>query len=1021
VGRDYWRSLDELAGKQGRRPDPELIKWLEDEVPPASRRHFLKLMGASLGLAGLTSCRWPRELIVPFAKRPEDRIPGVPQQFATIMEMGGAALGLLVTSFDGRPTKVEGNPLHPASLGGTHLWAQASILELYAPDRSRQVLHEGKPASWDDFTAFVAQKRNELVATRGQGLVVLAQESSSPSLAAHAGRLAEEFPAAVWLVDEPWSWQSQTATVAHFSDAARRWVLHLDKARVVVTLDADVLFAHPDAVRHARGFASTRRGGESQSRWYVGEAALSLTGAAADHRLPVPARQIGALALHLIEEVARLGVSVPGELRGQVPATVVGLPPAEPLPPLAEPAMAFVRTAARDLVAHRGAGLVVAGAAQTGAHHVALALNLALDNIGRTVTLAPLDGLAAASATRMARPRIGGGSLGELFSPTAGGLGELVQLVEQGAVRTLLVLGGNPAYTARPGLHLKELLKGVPVAVHLGLYADETAKLCTWHLPQAHFLESWGDGRAWDGTFAVQQPLIEPLHGGRTALDVISSFTDAEPVGAHELVRRTFAASLKPGNLDLAWQQALRDGVVAGSAPVATVPGWTPASIYLAAARLNALRGAGTEAAGGLEAVFVPDSRVWDGRFANNGWLQELPDPLCKITWDNAALVGPETAAALGVEHGDVVKLSRGAASVEAPVYVMPGVASGSVILPLGGGRTAAGQVGSGVGFDAYPLRPEGPESFGGELTLSRTGRRHLLACTQDHQDIDRVGFRGRALRVSELVRERKVVEAAAGETGEHDAEHAPISHSPELTGAHQWAMAIDLTACTGCSVCALACQAENNIVVVGKTQVARSREMAWLRVDRYFSGPPGYPSVHFAPVACQHCEKAPCEQVCPVGATMHNDEGLNQMVYNRCVGTRYCSNNCPFKVRRFNFFNYTKDVPHLRRMAFNPEVTVRSRGVMEKCTYCIQRIEHAKISSRNEKRALRDGEIVPACAQACPSGAIVFGDLNDPSSRVASLHREGRSYVMLPELDIVQRTRYLERLRNPSPDLEEA
>ena len=383
-------------------------------------------------------------------------------------------------------------------------------------------------------------------------------------------------------------------------------------------------------------------------------------------------------------------------------------------------------------------------------------------------------------------------------------------------------------------------------------------------------------------------------------------------------------------------------------------------------------------------------------------------------------MLGPETAGTLGVRHGDVVRLTRGAASVEAPVYVMPGVAAGSVILPLGGGRTAAGQVGNGVGFDAYPLRPDGPESFAGGLKVERIGRRHLLATTQDHHDIDRVGFRGREVRVRELVRERKVGEVPAGEAGASHGEHAAIFHSPELAGEHQWAMAIDLAACTGCSVCALACQAENNIVVVGKTQVARSREMAWLRLDRYFSGAAGSPKVHFAPVACQHCEKAPCEQVCPVAATIHSDEGLNQMVYNRCVGTRYCSNNCPFKVRRFNFFHYTKEVGHLRRMAFNPEVTVRSRGVMEKCTYCVQRIEHAKIAAKNEKRPLRDGEVVPACAQACPAGAIVFGDLADPGSRVAALHREGRAYVMLPELDIVQRTRYLARLVNPSPDLEE-
>lgn len=1002
MGRDYWRSLDELGGQPGRRPDPELAAWVE-ELPPASRRHFLKLMGASLGLAGLTSCRWPRELIVPFSRRPEGRIPGVPQQFATIMEMGGAALGLLVTSFDGRPTKVEGNPLHPASLGGTHLWAQASILELYDPDRSRQVMHQGKPASWDEFAAFLQERRgNPGTGAPGSGLAVVAGATSSPTVAALGMRLREA-GSRLWIEHEAWSWRNQFAAAAMLSGTPSRWVLHLDRARVVVCLDADILFAHPDAVRHARDLAFTRRGGEAQGRLYAAEAALSLAGVAADHRLPIPARHVGVLALHLLREVASLGVTLPA-----------ALPPTGTLPELPEPCMRFVRAAAKDLVAHRGAGLVVAGAGQTAAHHLALLLNQALGNLGSTLSLVPHDGLSTVPAAVVV-----GGSAAQILGPPARALDELARGIESHSVSTVLLLGCNPVLEM-PGLGEQLDRPGV-TSVHLGLYADETARRCTWHLPQAHYLESWGDGRAWDGTYAVQQPLVAPLHGGRSAIEVLSSVLEAAPPSAHDLVKRTFTELHGPADPELAWRQALRDGVVKGSAPAASATSLPSAALSLVPARQAAIEQARVGSDGDLDAVFVPDSRVWDGRFANNAWLQELPDPLSKLTWDTAALIGSETAGTLGVRHGDVVRLTRGTAAVEAPVYVMPGVAAGSVVLPLGGGRTAAGQVGTGVGFDAYPLRPDGPESFAGGLRVERTGRRHLLATTQDHHDIDRVGFRGRELRVGELVREQKAGEASTGEAGAGHGEHAAIFHSPELSGEHQWAMAIDLAACTGCSVCALACQAENNIVVVGKTQVARSREMAWLRLDRYFSGAPGNPKVHFAPVACQHCEKAPCEQVCPVAATIHSDEGLNQMVYNRCVGTRYCSNNCPFKVRRFNFFHYTKEVGHLRRMAFNPEVTVRSRGVMEKCTYCIQRIEHAKITAKNERRALRDGEVVPACAQACPAGAIVFGDLSDPGSRVVALHREDRAYVMLPELDIAQRTRYLARLRNPSPDLEEA
>ena len=569
MGREYWRSLDELAGQPGGRPDPELVAWLEEELPPASRRHFLKLMGASLGLAGLTSCRWPRELIVPFARRPEDRIPGVPQQFATTMEMGGAALGLLVTSFDGRPTKAEGNPLHPASLGGTHLWAQASILELYDPDRSRQVLHQGKPASWDEFAAYLQERRRNLgTGAPGAGLAVVAGATSSPTIAALGRRLLEA-GSGLWVEHEAWSWRNQAAAVALLSGAPSRSVLHLDRARVVVCLDADILFAHPDAVRHTRDFASTRRGGETQGRLYAAEAALSLTGAAADHRLPVPARQVGVLALHLLAEVARLGVAVPSALLGQWSAVkeVAGLPPTGSLPELPEPCVGFVRAAAKDLVAHRGACLVVAGAGQTAAHHLALVLNQVLGNLGSTVSLVPHESPATSTAAV-----VGGGPVREILNPPDRGLDELARGIESHNVSTVLILGGNPVLDV-PGFG-EQLKRPEATSIHLGLYADETAKRCTWHLPQAHFLESWGDGRAWDGTYAVQQPLIEPLHGGRSAIEVLSSFLESEPPSAHDLVKRTFTQLHKPADPELAWQQALRDGVVKGSAPAASATSW---------------------------------------------------------------------------------------------------------------------------------------------------------------------------------------------------------------------------------------------------------------------------------------------------------------------------------------------------------------------------------------------------------------------------------------------------------------
>lgn len=981
MGSDYWRSLDELSGADTSKLDPELARFIDAELPPATRRSFLKLMGASLGLAGLTSCRWPRELIVPFAKRPEDRIPGVPQHFATLMEHQGAALGLVVTAFDGRPIKVEGNPQHPASLGATHVWAQASVLGLYDPDRSRQPLHDGKPVRWEDVRSTLEHLAASLRGRGGAGLAVIAGESSSPTLHALRGHLLTVLPQAMWVVDESVSWRGQETASAAVLGAPARWLLHLDAARTVVSLDADILHTHPNAVRHARDFASTRRGDANQGRLWVAEAPLSLTGAAADHRVPVRPSQVGIVAMLLARAVAALGVDVPPELR----ALLEG----ESLPDLGSEVGRWVQAAARDLVANRGAGLVVAGPLHPVATCVALALNAALGNLGGALTLMP------------AAPETGRRSLAELLTA-----------IDAGQIEAVLVLEGNPVHTAPAALGVGERLGKVAYTLHLGEHVDETARACSWHVPRAHDLESWGDGRAWDGSYCLQQPLIAPLHNGHSAIELLSLLVDPAPRSAYELVRATFTELHRPTDVESSWHRALRDGVV-GVAPAMPVASWRSDPM-----RLRALAAEALAPAAELEMLLIPDSRVWDGRFANNPWLQELPDPLSKLTWDNAVLLAPATAESLGVRHGDLVRLQHGG-EVQAPVYVMPGQAPGVAVLTLGGGRSAAGEVGNGVGFNAAALRPADGALRGASLVLTPTGRRHLLACTQDHHAIDRVGFRGRELRTPEIVREQRV--GAPPEGAHAHGSHAAIFTSPQLEGRNQWAMAIDLSACIGCGVCAVACQAENNILVVGKTQVARSREMAWVRLDRYFTGDPANPRVSFAPVACQHCEKAPCEQVCPVAATIHNDEGLNQMVYNRCVGTRYCSNNCPFKVRRFNFFDYTKDLSQLRHMAFNPDVTVRGRGVMEKCTYCVQRIERAKIAARNEGRELSDGEVTPACAQACPSGAIVFGDLADETSRVARLRHEQRAYVMLPELDIQQRTRYLARLRNPSPDLEES
>ncbi len=977
VGKAYWRSLEELEGTA------ELAALLDrghsiepgELATPASRRAFLKLMGASLGLAGMTSCRWPKQAIVPFADRPEGRVPGVPRQFATAMELGGAAIGLLVTSYDGRPVKVEGNPLHPTSRGAADVFAQASVLELYDPDRSKQVVrrHGGQrtTSSWAEFEAFAKPHFEELRARQGAGLAVLSEESSSPSLARLRQAFGAAFPRATWTVHEPVSRDNEKQGVARAYGAMLRPVYHFDRADVIVCLDADPLGAHPAALRHARDFASRRRADDGKmNRLHVAEPTMSITGAMADSR--VPAAEVEATAFALVAALAGDGAGIE-RLRGL---------PANPLGGLERGLAAFVAVAARDLLASQGRSLLVVGPRQDARlHTLACIVNDLLGNVGKTVEM-------------VAEPC---GDRGE-------GIAELAEKARSGAVETLLVLGGNPVYHGAG-----EWLQRIRTTIHLSGWEDETSLVAAWHLPRAHYLETWGDVRAWDGTVSVQQPLIEPLYGGRSVIEVVGMLV-GEPGTGHEIVRSTFGALTgKPAD-ETAWRQALHDGVVAGS------------GLKAEPAALAASPGVGTApavaATGELRLVLEPDRKLYDGRFANNPWLQELPDPLTRLTWDNAACVGPATARKLGVRRGDVVKLSSQGATVEAPVFVMPGQAEGVVSLALGYGRTAAGGVGNGVGVNAGLLRGARPGAGRLTVAVAPTGKRYDLVTTQDRHIADELGENERERRVDELVREGTLEQYRSTPHFAHEGGSAVPSLFTELeyAGEHQWGMAVDLSACTGCGACVLACQAENNVPVVGKEQMGHYREMHWLRVDRYFAGPPDQPRVVFQTLPCQHCEMAPCEQVCPVGATVHSEEGINQMAYNRCVGTRYCSNNCPFKVRHFNYFNYYKSLPELKRMVMNPEVTTRSRGVMEKCSFCIQRIERVKIGAKNDRRPIRDGEILPACAQTCPTRAIVFGDLKDPDSEVSRLHRHNRAYSLLAELKIRPRVAYLAKLRNPGP-----
>ncbi|RMG45030.1 MAG: 4Fe-4S dicluster domain-containing protein [Acidobacteria bacterium] len=1000
----FWRGLDEYAG------GPEIEGLLEREFPapppegddPETRRTFLKLMGASIALAGMTGCRFPRETIVPFTDRPAGRIPGVPVRYATAFELGGAAIGVLVTSYDGRPIKIEGNPDHPASRGGTDAIAQASILGLYDPDRSRSPLERAEggayaPRSWRDFKKFATAHFEELRGARGEGLAILSAASSSPSLAAMRRRLLDAMPQARWYEYEPISFDAEREATRRLFGRPLRSVLEPAAADVLVCLDADLIGEHPDRVRLAREIAKRRRGEDgSLSRVYALEPGVSLTGALADHRLAVrPSRLVRLVWLLAHDLLVEHGLlrDLPGEFAGALAAAAEAVGKG--------PEREFVLTLAHDLAAHRGRALVVAGPRLPAAVHALAALaNHALGAVGRTVAYVPdpdpdrPDHLEA--------------------------IGELAERMAAGKVGTLLVLGGNPAYDAPADLDFPELLAKVPVSIHLGESQDETGRACRWHVNRAHYLESWGDARSWDGTVSVVQPLIEPLFGGKSPLELLALAAGDEAKSAHAIVRRTFAENGWDGGSETGWRRALHDGLV----PSTAWPREAPAPRIGGLAEWIGVPEAAEEE-GGIELVLSPDPRLWDGRFANIGWLQELPEPVTKLTWDNALLLGVQDAARLGVETGDVLRVTANGRSIELPAYVLPGQAPGAASVWLGFGRRAAGRVGDGVGADAYRLRTRAAAGFVSGVEVAKTGRREELAVTQLHWAIDARGRRERGRRAEELIREATI---------EHYREHPDFAkhmgHHPPLVSlfsepieydGYKWGMAIDLAACTGCNACVVACQAENNIPVVGKREVINGREMHWIRVDRYFKGSPESPELAFQPVTCQQCENAPCEQVCPVAATVHSAEGLNQMVYNRCIGTRYCSNNCPYKVRRFNFFNNWKHVTPLEAMQHNPEVTLRSRGVMEKCTFCVQRIEaarhRAKLDPEEPRRRIRDGEVVPACAQACPTQAIVFGDLNDPESRVSRMHAHHRAYPILAELNVRPRNVYLAKLKNPVPD----
>ena len=937
---------------------------------PISRRRFLELMGASVALAGLSACSYPpNQKIVPYVKQPEQVVPGKPLYYASAALFSGYANGVLVESHLGRPTKIEGNPQHPASLGATDTFTQASVLTLYDPNRARVITNRGQISTWPSFFNALQAAASAQRAKQGAGMRFLTETVTSPTLANQFQGLLGQMPQARWLQYEPVNRDNARAGIrlAFGQDLAYRY--RLDAAEVILALEADFVTWEPGHVRYAHDFAVRRRPQANQpslSRVYAVESTPSLTGAMADHRLPLPARAIEPLARAL---AGALGLSAGGS--AQAPA---GVP------------AAWLQALIGDLQQHLGASLIVAGESQPPlVHALAHALNQALGNVGRTIEYT--DPVEAAGMDQTAALR------------------QLVDEMRTGQVEVLAILGGNPVYTAPADLGFADALGRVGLSFHLGLFEDETSAQCQWHIPESHPLESWSDARAYDGTATIIQPLLAaPLYDSRSVHEVVTAFSDQPERSAHDLVKSYWQSQRPGGDFESFWKAALNDGLVPNTAlppkAVALQPNWA------APAASQATSGQGP--AGGLEIVFRPDASIYDGRFASNTWLQELPKPLTRLTWDNATLLSPNTAARLGLSDQDVVELRYRGQVVRAPVLVQPGQADDSVTVSLGYGRTHGAGPGSGAGFNAYALRTSAAPWFDGGLEVAQTGERYRLATTQGHHTLE-----GR-----EIVRAATATDLEAGQVRPEVPNAGSLYPSYRYDG-YAWGMAIDLSTCIGCSACVVACQAENNSPVVGKDEVLRGREMHWLRVDTYYEGAPDNPQVYHQPVPCMHCENAPCELVCPVNATVHSSEGLNDMVYNRCVGTRYCSNNCPYKVRRFNFFQWADWDTESLKLQRNPDVTVRSRGVMEKCTYCVQRITHARILAEEEGRPIRDGEVLTACQAACPTGAIVFGNINVPNAQVARLKAEQRNYALLGELNTRPRTTYLTALRNPNPALE--
>ncbi|MFT3780880.1 MAG: TAT-variant-translocated molybdopterin oxidoreductase [Nibricoccus sp.] len=1076
TGRKYWRSLDELAETPGfkehvEREFPEGASSLEG----IDRRKFFKLMAASFALGGVglaAGCRRPESYILPYGKSVEEIIPGLPLYFATAMPLRKSAIPLLAETHQGRPTKLEGNPTYTPHGSASSLLAQASVLDLYDPDRATAHTINGNAAALAEIQDKLSSIAKTFGAAGGAGLAFLAEESSSPTRAALVASLKAKFPNAIWAEYEPVLDEAPVAAAAAAFGRNVKPLYRFAKAKRILSIDADFLQAEAGNLYYAREFSKGRRVSSKQddmNRLYVAESSMTLTGSMADHRMRLASS-------HMVAFASAIAVRLNPGVRGNLAPYFEGV----------ELNQKWIEECAKDLMDHKGQCLVVAGAhLPIEAHVIAHGLNWFLGNIGKTVDYV------------------------EATAPSAASIQDLAGAVKAGSVKTLVILGGNPAYNAPADLDWTALQASVSDVIRYGYYVDETSSVkpaSTTHIAAAHYLESWGDARTVDGTIVPVQPMILPLFGGLTEIEVLARIVGDSTTDPYSLVYRTITTTAGV-DAEKVFRRFLHDGLLENSAyPVVSV-NFTRDS---AAAVFNNASKAVKLSKDALEVRFVADHKMDDGRFANNGWLQECPDPITKISWDNAILISPKLGRELGVypkganlqvarveennfeigkEQARIAELRVGGRLIRGPLHIQPGLANYTIVLPLGYGRTVSGRVGKGQGFSAYPVRATNAMHIATGATLVVTDETYQLANTQEHwsmegRDIVREanfegtgGYKENPGFVKEIGMESHSP-AVLGLQGarlpnETDEQYAKRIHSdagagilprgnslyetPALTGEHQWGMSIDLNTCIGCNACVVACQAENNIPIVGKDQVLRGREMHWIRIDRYYSDGqadaaafggegnrklPGdsddalsTPQVSLQPMACVQCELAPCETVCPVNATVHDDEGINAMAYNRCIGTRYCANNCPYKVRRFNFFDWNNrqldslymgplgpsGMPELVKMVKNPDVTVRMRGVMEKCTYCVQRIQQAKIAQKakagaSDRIKIADGTIKTACQQVCPVDAIVFGDILDPESAVSKAKKREQEYAVLGYLNTRPRTTYAGKIRNPNP-----